>query len=171
MSFLRPCALYKTFITFPSLRWMPCQSWGFLRWPGLDGVFRFLVVALLWSTFSELRFIPSSSMYPTLRVGDRIIVEKVNISSLSFLLTLTFVLVNTIFAAEFSFRICSSRNDVYMWLSYLLSLTLPVNSISVLLQIEFCGWSQILLNYERIVFSNFWWATFHFLSTLYGYLI
>ncbi|KAK6257570.1 hypothetical protein QUC31_001029 [Theobroma cacao] len=76
MSYLRPCALYKTLITFPSLRWMPCQSWGFLRWPGLDGFLRFMVVALLWTTFSEIRFIPSSSMYPTLRVGDRIIVEK-----------------------------------------------------------------------------------------------
>ncbi|KAE8701785.1 Thylakoidal processing peptidase 1 [Hibiscus syriacus] len=76
MSFLRPCALYKSLITFPSLKWMPCQSWGFLRWPGLDGFFRFLVIALLWTTFSEIRFIPSSSMYPTLRVGDRVIVEK-----------------------------------------------------------------------------------------------
>ncbi|XP_022748860.1 chloroplast processing peptidase-like isoform X2 [Durio zibethinus] len=76
MSFLRPCASYRTLITFPSLRWMPCQSWGFLRWPGLDGLLRFVVVALLWTTFSEIRFIPSSSMFPTLRVGDRIIVEK-----------------------------------------------------------------------------------------------
>ncbi|KAJ7965512.1 Chloroplast processing peptidase [Quillaja saponaria] len=68
--------MYQFLITYPSLRWMPCQSWGFLRWPGLDGFLRLLVVLLLWSTFSELRFIPSSSMYPTLRVGDRIIVEK-----------------------------------------------------------------------------------------------
>lgn len=76
MSFLRPCAFYKALVTFPSVRWMPCQSWGFLRWPDLDGFFRLFVALLLWSTFSEIRFIPSSSMYPTLRVGDRIIVEK-----------------------------------------------------------------------------------------------
>ncbi|KAJ1382551.1 Peptidase S26A, signal peptidase I [Sesbania bispinosa] len=76
MSFLRPSALYQFLISYPSLRWMPCQSWGFLRWPGLDGFSRLLVIVLLWSTFSELRYIPSSSMYPTLRVGDRIIVEK-----------------------------------------------------------------------------------------------
>ncbi|XVF64504.1 hypothetical protein PTKIN_Ptkin09bG0174800 [Pterospermum kingtungense] len=76
MSFLRPCALYKSLVTFPSARWMPCQSWGFLRWPDLDGFLRLFVALLLWSTFSEIRFIPSSSMYPTLRVGDRIIVQK-----------------------------------------------------------------------------------------------
>ncbi|KAF7816823.1 chloroplast processing peptidase-like [Senna tora] len=70
MSFLKPSVLY------PSLRWMPCQSWGFLRWPGLDGCLRLLVLFLLWSVFSELRYIPSSSMYPTLAVGDRVILEK-----------------------------------------------------------------------------------------------
>ncbi|KAK0575713.1 hypothetical protein LWI29_005710 [Acer saccharum] len=76
MSFLRPSALYNLLFTSLSLRWMPCQSLAFLRWPGLDGFFRLFVAFLLWSTFSEIRFIPSSSMYPTLRVGDRIIIEK-----------------------------------------------------------------------------------------------
>ena len=78
MSFLRPSALYQLLITYTTMRWMPCQSWGFLRWPGLDGFMRLLVMFLLWSMFSEIRFIPSASMYPTLRVGDRIIVEKVS---------------------------------------------------------------------------------------------
>ncbi|KAH9757129.1 peptidase S26 domain-containing protein [Citrus sinensis] len=76
MSFLRPSALHQFLITCLSVRWMPCESWGFLRWPGLDGSLKILIGLLLWSTFSEIRFIPSSSMYPTLRIGDRIIVEK-----------------------------------------------------------------------------------------------
>ncbi|XP_057973108.1 chloroplast processing peptidase-like isoform X5 [Malania oleifera] len=76
MSFLRPSALYQFLIAYPALRWMPCHSWAFLRWPGLDGFLRLFVVVLLWSMCSEIRFIPSSSMYPTLRIGDRIIVER-----------------------------------------------------------------------------------------------
>lgn len=86
MSLLRPSAIYNFVTSYPALRWMPCQSWGFLRWPGLDGFLRLMVVGLLWSTFSELRFIPSSSMFPTLRVGDRIIVEKVHNILLFYLL-------------------------------------------------------------------------------------
>ncbi|XP_065848004.1 chloroplast processing peptidase-like [Euphorbia lathyris] len=75
MSLLRPSA-YSQFLLSLSLKWMPCQSLGFLRWPGFDGFLRLIVLVLLWSMFSEIRFIPSSSMYPTLRVGDRVIVEK-----------------------------------------------------------------------------------------------
>ncbi|KAK2969427.1 hypothetical protein RJ640_011797 [Escallonia rubra] len=76
MSFLRPSALYQFLITYQSLRWMPCQSWAFLRWPSVEGILRLLVVALLWAMFAEIRYISSSSMYPTLHVRDRIVVQR-----------------------------------------------------------------------------------------------
>ncbi|XP_052201821.1 chloroplast processing peptidase-like isoform X6 [Diospyros lotus] len=76
MSFLRPSAPYQFLVAYQSVRWMPCQSWAFLRWPNLDAVLRLLVIVLLWSMFAEIRFIPSSSMYPTLGVGDRVFIER-----------------------------------------------------------------------------------------------
>ncbi|KAF8404062.1 hypothetical protein HHK36_008939 [Tetracentron sinense] len=75
MSFLGPFALYRFLATYRSLQWMPCQSWAFLRWPTFDGFMSALVLLLLWSMFADIRFIASSSMYPTLRLDDRIIVE------------------------------------------------------------------------------------------------
>ncbi|XP_052201827.1 chloroplast processing peptidase-like isoform X8 [Diospyros lotus] len=82
MSFLRPSAPYQFLVAYQSVRWMPCQSWAFLRWPNLDAVLRLLVIVLLWSMFAEIRFIPSSSMYPTLGVGDRVFIERVHEGSL-----------------------------------------------------------------------------------------
>ncbi|KAL6962217.1 signal peptidase I, partial [Sarracenia purpurea var. burkii] len=76
MSFLRPSAFYHFLVTYHSLRWMPCQSCAFLRWPSIDSLLRRLVIVLLWLMFVEIRYIPSSSMYPTLRIGDRVIVER-----------------------------------------------------------------------------------------------
>ncbi|KAF5942296.1 hypothetical protein HYC85_019938 [Camellia sinensis] len=76
MSFLRSSALYQLLVTFHSLRWMPCQSWAFLRWPSLDSIWVLFIIVLLRTMHSEIRSIPSSSMYPTLRVGDRIIIER-----------------------------------------------------------------------------------------------
>ncbi|XP_042488224.1 probable thylakoidal processing peptidase 2, chloroplastic [Macadamia integrifolia] len=77
MSFLRPPALFRLLPTITSLRWMSYQILSFLRWPSLDGFVSFLVLVLLWSKLAEMRFIPSKSMCPTLRVGDRIISEMV----------------------------------------------------------------------------------------------
>ncbi|XP_057814379.2 chloroplast processing peptidase isoform X1 [Cryptomeria japonica] len=90
------------FFPFQSTKWMPCHE--FLRSLGLacsgpestevrprrgqsewfsTDVWKAVVVAILISTvlrgvLAEPRFIPSWSMYPTLEVGDRIIVEKVS---------------------------------------------------------------------------------------------
>ncbi|WOG84602.1 hypothetical protein DCAR_0103786 [Daucus carota subsp. sativus] len=73
MSFLRPSALYQLLITFNSLKWMPCMFFGY---PNFQGIIRLVIMFLLWSTFTEMCHISSSSMSPTLRVGDRIFVEK-----------------------------------------------------------------------------------------------
>ncbi|KAF3780899.1 Chloroplast processing peptidase [Nymphaea thermarum] len=80
------------FIILQPLRWMPChESLGSSpsftleggtgeRKPEASRSFefkRFMAVLLLWSmVFVEVRHIPSLSMYPTLRIGDRIIAEK-----------------------------------------------------------------------------------------------
>ena len=78
MTFLRP------FLFYSSLRWMTFHSWGFPRWPSFDAFLRFLVLLILWSMLLEIHSIPSSSMYPTLRVGDRILVETVIFFKLGF---------------------------------------------------------------------------------------
>ncbi|XP_058089887.1 chloroplast processing peptidase-like isoform X2 [Magnolia sinica] len=99
MSFLK---LSEFFYFLTLSRWMPCNEllmsppdrtvampsagkgsdggkrWGFLRWLSFDALKSIVLLGMVWSLlmFVEIRFIPSSSMYPTLRVGDRIIAEK-----------------------------------------------------------------------------------------------
>ncbi|PKA64833.1 Chloroplast processing peptidase [Apostasia shenzhenica] len=46
-------------------------------WPDNDGLKILLALLMIFTMFAEMRFIASSSMYPTLHVGDRIIAEKV----------------------------------------------------------------------------------------------
>ncbi|XP_058089886.1 chloroplast processing peptidase-like isoform X1 [Magnolia sinica] len=101
MSFLK---LSEFFYFLTLSRWMPCNEllmsppdrtvampsagkgsdggkrWGFLRWLSFDALKSIVLLGMVWSLlmFVEIRFIPSSSMYPTLRVGDRIIAEKVS---------------------------------------------------------------------------------------------
>ncbi|KAG7016470.1 Chloroplast processing peptidase, partial [Cucurbita argyrosperma subsp. argyrosperma] len=51
-------------------------SWGFPKWVIFDGLLTFLVALILWSMLLEIQCIPSSSMCPALRIGDRMLVEK-----------------------------------------------------------------------------------------------
>ncbi|GMY06689.1 chloroplast processing peptidase [Fagus crenata] len=73
MGFLRPSTLFMLPITYAWFRWLPCQSWGFLQWPGLKEFLLFLLVSI---TFSNFSYVPSSSMKPTIRLGDWIIIQR-----------------------------------------------------------------------------------------------
>ncbi|GMY06682.1 chloroplast processing peptidase [Fagus crenata] len=73
MGFLRPSTLFMLPITYAWFRWLPCQSWGFLQWPGLKEFLLFLLVSI---TFSNFSYVPSSSMNPTIRLGDWIIIQR-----------------------------------------------------------------------------------------------
>ncbi|MQL71118.1 hypothetical protein Taro_003476 [Colocasia esculenta] len=55
------------------------SSWGFLNWwPSIDAIKLFLALLLISAMFAEIRCVVSSSMCPTLRAGDRVLVDKVS---------------------------------------------------------------------------------------------
>ena len=93
MGFLRPATLFMLPITYAWFRWLPCQSWGFLQWPGLKEFLLFLLVSI---TFSNFSYVPSSSMKPTIRLGDWIIIQRVKVFTLFFHLLLSLFSIMTI---------------------------------------------------------------------------
>ncbi|MBP0017642.1 MAG: signal peptidase I [Cyanobacteria bacterium SBLK] len=54
-------------------------NWRGMLWENLQVVAIALILVLIIRTFiAEPRYIPSDSMYPTLKVGDRVVVEKLS---------------------------------------------------------------------------------------------
>ena len=60
------------------------------------------MVVLLWSMFSEIRYITSNSMHPTLREHDRVIIEKVKVSTFFNLFLSSFTLMTITMFLEVS---------------------------------------------------------------------